>query len=75
MLDPNEEIRRELQIAVNKGEIQPKGQTWTTKQLKEEFEVVEFLAPFVKVWRKNDGTMGTLTFRHYPRIYFDIEKF
>jgi hypothetical protein len=73
MADPTEEIRRELQYAVNTGEIQPKGQTWTTEQLREEFEVQGFMAPFVVVRRKSDGVRGTLTFRHAPRVYFDFE--
>lgn len=68
-----EELRRELQYAVNSGEIQPKGQTWTTEQLREEFEVLSFLAPFVGVVRRSDGVKGTLTFRHHPRVYFDFE--
>jgi hypothetical protein len=73
MADPTEEIQRELQYAVNTGEIQPTGQTWTTEQLREEFEVARFMAPFVLVRRKSDGVRGTLTFRHVPRVYFDFE--
>ena len=73
MTDPTEEIRRDLQYAVNSGEIQPKGPTWTTEGLRQEFEVLAFLAPFVVVRRKSDGVRGTLTFRHAPRVYFDFE--
>jgi len=70
MTDPTEEARRELQAAVNSGEIQPKGLTWTTEQLREEFEVQGFAAPFVVVRRRSDGVRGTLAFRHNPRVYF-----
>ena len=73
MLDPTEEMRRDLQYAVNSGEIPPEGQTWTTEQIREEFEVQGFLAPFVMVRRKTDGVRGTLMFRHDPRVYFDFE--
>ena len=73
MMSPSEEIRRDLQTAVNSGEIPPRGQTWTTEQLREEFEVQGFMAPFVVVLRKSDGVRGTLTFRHAPRVYFDFE--
>jgi hypothetical protein len=73
MLNPTDETRRGLQTAVNSGEIQPKGQTWTTQQLREEFSVERFMAPFVVVRRKSDGVRGTLTFRHAPRVYFDFE--
>lgn len=47
------------------------GPTWTTTRLLEDFEVEGFLAPYVVVTRRVDGVKGTLTFRHYPRIYFD----
>ena len=73
MTDPTEDLRREMQHAVNSGEIPPEGQTWTTEQLREEFEVEGFMAPFVVVRRKSDGARGTLMFRHDPRVYFDFE--
>lgn len=46
---------------------------WTTDELREEFEVIGFLAPFVVVRRKNDGVKGTLEFTHNPRVYFNFE--
>ena len=73
MTDPTEDLRRELQRAINSGEIQPKGQTWTAEQLQEDFEVECFLAPCVVVRRKSDGARGALMFRHHPRVYFDFE--
>ncbi len=73
MTDPTEQMRRGLQHAVNSGEIPPEGQTWTTEQLREVFEVQGFMAPFVMVRRKTDGVRGTLTFRHDPRVYFGFE--
>lgn len=45
-------------------------QTWTTEQLREDFEVVGFLAPYVVVIRRLDRRRGTLMFRHHPRIYY-----
>ena len=73
MTDPTEEVRRGLQNMVNSGEIPPEGQTWTTEQLREEFEVEGFMAHFVVVRRKSDGARGTLMFGHHPRVYFDFE--
>ena len=73
MTDPTEQIRRELQHAVNSGEVQPEGQTWTTEQIREQFEVEGFMAPFVVVRRKSDGVKGMMMFRHDPRVYFDFE--
>lgn len=46
------------------------GQVWSTDQLREEFEVLGFMAPFVIV-RKSDGVKGSLEFQHNPRFYFN----
>lgn len=48
------------------------GRTWTTAELLAEFEVVGYAAPFVVVRR--DGRLGTMEFRHYPRIYFSFQQ-
>ena len=73
MPDETEDIRREMQAQVNNGEIQPEGQTWTTEQLTQDFQVHSFAAPFVLVTRKSDGVKGSLMFRHSPRVYFEFE--
>jgi hypothetical protein len=44
--------------------------TWTTEQLKEEFDVIQFQAPYVIVRRKSDQRLGTLLFQHEPRVYY-----
>ena len=44
----------------------------TTDEVREKFEVISFLAPFVMVKRKADGVKGTLQFTHMPRFYFDF---
>ena len=46
------------------------GQTWTTAQLTADFEVQEYLAPYVLVRRRSDGATGSLRFTHSPRVYF-----
>ena len=46
------------------------GRVWDTDELREEFEVTGFLAPFVVVRRKSDGKKGSLEFQHSPRFYF-----
>jgi len=48
--------------------------TWTTEELRTNFEVLSFLAPFVVVKRKVDGVKGTMQFNHSPRVYFDFEE-
>lgn len=46
------------------------GEVFNTDQLRENFEVRSFLAPWVIVTRKCDGVKGTLEFTHMPRLYF-----
>jgi hypothetical protein len=56
---------------VNREELEARyGQVWDTAQLREDFEVLSFLAPAVIVLRKSDGQRGTLLFQHLPRFYF-----
>lgn len=85
MNDPTEQFRRKEVGKIN-SEIQSDdkdterirlekehGQVWDTDELREEFTVQGFMAPFVVVVRKSDGQKGTLTFQHLPRFYFDFE--
>lgn len=44
--------------------------TWSTTELREDFEVLGFQAPYVVVRRKADNAMGSLQFVHDPRLYF-----
>ncbi len=48
--------------------------TWTTDQLRKEFEVIGFAAPYVVVIRKSDKVKGSLVFKHHPRIYFNFKE-
>lgn len=47
-----------------------KGQTWDTDQLRADFEVLSYMAPFVIARRRSDGVTGSLEFTHSPRVYF-----
>ena len=49
------------------------GQVWDTDQVREDFEVLGFMAPFVVVRRKSDGVRGSLMFQHDPRFYFSFQ--
>lgn len=44
--------------------------SWDTNELRQDFEVVAFQAPFVVVVRKSDGQRGSLQFDHRPRLYY-----
>ena len=46
------------------------GRVWDTDELKAEFVVLGFRAPFVVVQRKSDGRKASLEFQHHPRFYF-----
>jgi len=78
-MDPTEEMRRLAVQTINAEEADRAklqkiyGEVWNTKQLREEFTVHSFLAPFVYVTRKEDGVHGTLAFQHMPRFYFSFE--
>ena len=44
--------------------------TWNTEELRRDFEIIGFCAPYVAVIRKADGRKGSLQFRHAPREYW-----
>jgi hypothetical protein len=46
------------------------GQVWDTEELRRDFHVISFSAPFILVERHADGQQGGLTFQHSPRYYF-----
>ena len=79
MNDPTESARRERLAEINTEpgsrealEAQH-GQVWDTQQLRQDFEVIGFLAPLVVVRRRADGVRGSLEFQHSPRFYFRFE--
>ncbi len=81
MNDETETIRRLQLVEINS---QPNsrealeaqhGQVWDTQQLRDEYQVEGYLAPFVVVRRKADGQRGSLMFQHNPRLYFSFEPY
>lgn len=44
---------------------------WDGQQLRTEFTVVGFLAPYAVVRRKADGILGSVEFQAHPRYYFN----
>ena len=84
MQDPTESIRRARVVELNK-DLDPEekaarealeaqyGRVWSTAELREEFEVTGFMAPFVVVKRKDTGEKGSLEFTHMPRFYFNYQ--
>jgi len=49
------------------------GQVWTTSELQEDFEVIQFAAPYVIVRERSTGRKGSLLFQHDPRFYYGFE--
>ena len=79
MSDPTENLRRERLAEINakpgsREALEAEhGKVWDTDQLRQEFDVLGFMAPFVVVRRKSDGTKGSLEFQHNPRFYFNFQ--
>jgi len=80
MTDPTEDARRALVTDINRQPaeraalVERYGQVWDTSELTNDFEVLEFAAPFVVVKRKTDNKIGSLMFQHHPRYYFAFQE-
>lgn len=79
MNDETETIRREQAAEINSNPgsreaLEAKhGQVWDTQQLREDFDVLGFMAPLIVVRRRSDGVKGSLYFQHDPRYYYGFE--
>ena len=79
MIDQTEDYRRARQAELNlnseagaRAELEAHyGQVWNTDDLRKEFKVTGFMAPYVVVERISDGKVGSLEFQHSPRFYFN----
>jgi hypothetical protein len=73
MVDETENVRREM-IATGQPQrdLEQAHQRWNTAQLREEFEILDFAAPFVVVRRRADNVTGSMEFTHSPRFYFNF---
>jgi hypothetical protein len=78
--DPTENTRRAMVQEINSDPNlvsdleKAKEKTWTTDELRAEFEVIGFMAPFVAVRRLTDGRKGSMLFKHSPRIYYGFQE-
>lgn len=78
-MDPTESLRKELvekinaEAAADRAEAEKRyGKVWNTEELKADFEVKGFAAPFIVVKRRSDGKMGSMEFQHSPRFYYSF---
>jgi hypothetical protein len=71
--DPTEALRTDMiETGQPERDLAQADKRWTTTELREEFIVHSFLAPFVVVTRIADGAKGTMEFTHMPRFYFNF---
>ena len=77
--DPTEAIRRQRLGEINahpgsREALQVQyGQVWSTEELRRDFAVLGFMAPYCVVIRKADGVQGSVEFQHHPRYYFSFQ--
>jgi hypothetical protein len=50
------------------------GQVWDSEELRRDFEVLAFCAPWTVVKRRADGVTGSLEFQHVPRLYWGFQE-
>ena len=75
MKDETEDLRRAMiEDGLPQLHLAVAAKRWTTEELRAEFEVIGFLAPFVVAVRKADGKKGSLEFTHSPRFYFNWQE-
>ena len=79
MSDSTEAIRRKMVKEINSVEGSREfletqhGQIWDTQEMQADFSVQGFMAPFIGVVRKSDGSKGSMEFQHAPRFYFNFQ--
>ena len=79
MSDSTENVRREMQSEINANAVErtaleeKHGQVWDPSEIRQDFDVIGFAAPFMVVSRKVDGQKGSLLFQHGPRFYWGFQ--
>jgi len=73
MRELNEDLAQDEKDARSALEAQH-GRVWSTAELRIDFEIIGFAAPFVAVRCKTTGAKGTMEFTHMPRFYFNYVK-
>ena len=71
-LQPEGHDDRELRAPDYDSGRKPEGQVWNAEEMERDFQVLSYLAPYVTVFRRSDGVVGSLEFIHEPRVYWDF---
>jgi hypothetical protein len=85
MQDETEQYRRARISELNSGLTENKdarraeleaqyGQVWSTDEVRQDFEILGFMAPFVVARNRATGKKGSLEFCHSPRFYFGWQQ-
>jgi len=80
MIDETENYRRARFAELNaqadiRAELEKRyGKVWSTEELRADYEVIGFGAPYVVVRRKATGQTGSMEFQHSPRLYFNWQE-
>lgn len=79
MIDETESYRRQRVAELNaeaavRAELEGRhGQVWDSTELRRDFDVIGFAAPFVVVRVIATRRKGSLEFQHSPRLYFNFQ--
>ena len=79
-MDPTEDARRALVGLVNasagsRDELETRyGRVWDTEELRADFTVTGFAAPFVLARNNKTGESGSLMFQARPRFYWGWDE-
>jgi hypothetical protein len=59
----------------NRAELEARhGRVWNTNELRLEYEVTGYMAPYVIVKSRASGAAGSLEFQHEPRYYWGWQE-
>jgi hypothetical protein len=73
--DPTEDLRRKmLETNQPQRDLEEAEERWDHNTVRDEFEIVGFMAPFCVAIRKSTGKRGSLEFTHHPRWYFNWQE-
>ena len=50
------------------------GQVWDPAEMRRDFTLIGYIAPYVIVRRNADNVEGSLEFQHEPRFYFNWKE-
>ena len=69
------DLKRLVKLALEAQDAESRhGQVWDSEEMRRDFEVLAFCAPWTVVKRRADGVTGSLEFQHAPRLYWGFQE-